>query len=253
MANLKHDQIVAGSWLQPFEGKESLSAYLDDLGNFNEALESFARLADSLAAIGGKASVGSDDIQQVCVASPASSCGFGGYSQANYANYPESVRYSYSASTSSQHSGGSGSPCSSDWFCDSPASETRARSITNQPKQTPNSSTADRRSKNANAAEKYRRRLKGHEFRLKTEMEQEEAKNKQLKRQLQSKLALYCEFVDLLAQNTSYQDGDLANLGMNSLELVLSDLKDKFGIWDDRVAQDLYKKYAKFKSILLKG
>lgn len=198
----------SNQWLQPIGG-ESVSVYLESLGNFDEALRSFAELADSLSP-----SSESQFDPSSRSTSPASSTSF----------------YCTTNSASSE----SASPFQSDWSCDSPKDVGSKRG---------------KRSKNASAAEKYRRRLKGKESRLKSEIEREEARNRQLRRQFESKLALYSEFIDLLAKNTSYQDSELANLGLNSLSMILFDLKAKTGFWDEQVADELSKKYAIFKSI----
>lgn len=78
-----------------------------------------------------------------------------------------------------------------------------------------------RKRKNATAAERYRHKLKGRKFSLAEQVEQEEARQQRLRRQIESKLILYKEFVDLLARNTSSQDEELAEIGEKSLLNVL--------------------------------
>lgn len=110
----------------------------------------------------------------------------------------------------------------------------------------------EKRQKNASAAGKYRHRLKGRQRVIHVEMELEEARNRQLRRQLESKMALYCEFVDLLADNTKPQDFHLANSGLESLGSILNELKDQHGSYGghEQAAYDLHEKYTRFQAIL---
>lgn len=93
------------------------------------------------------------------------------------------------------------------------------------------SNTRRRREKNATAAERYRRKLKGKRCNLEVEEEVERELNEKLKRQVESKLELYREFIILLAQNTQLGDLDLASLGLNSVLEVISDVCRPSSAW----------------------
>lgn len=102
----------------------------------------------------------------------------------------------------------------------------------------------ERRQKNASAAEKYRRKLKGRECSLAEQVEREEERNERLKREIEAKLALYREFVDLLASNTSPNDLGLASMGSKSLSAVLT------GVLSGRADEELQRRLAQFQQIL---
>lgn len=78
------------------------------------------------------------------------------------------------------------------------------------------------RTRNATAAERYRTKLKGRQCGLEMQMEVEERRNIELRKLLESKLSLYREFVNLLANNLQDQDEELALLGCRSIEQTLT-------------------------------
>lgn len=140
-----------------------------------------------------------------------------------YSSQPASYFCSSSSSSSSLSSSGPASVASS---CDSrdefhQSGSSPGRSGRRKHRDGSSSSSRDLRQKNASAAEKYRRRLKGRERVLMREMEREQARNAKLRKQIEAKLALYKEFVMLLASNTCNQDADLAKLGSQSLSAII--------------------------------
>lgn len=250
---------------------EPLSAYLNGLGDLDEALESFAKLADSLA-------YDINDISYPLQCSSSLQNNFkvfdtisNRFSQSPFESGCSSPISSYSGSVSPSSSDNSySSDYSSSFACQSQFEDQQISSnnmTRNKSKRlTKNKqvhfegslkleisrSRNGRRSKNASAAEKYRRRLKGREFCLRSEMESEEEKNDKLKREYESKLALYREFVDLLARNTSFRDGDLANFGLNSIKFVLNNLssfKKSISSSSELIANELTQNYVKFQNI----
>lgn len=148
--------------------------------------------------------------------------------------YSASHRHHSSSSSAVSNSSGA-SWCSSSVFSSSPASV--ASSINGDGEPASNSTRSDdchdvhstansgsRRKKNATAAERYRRKLKGRKCGLVEELEREQERNAKLRRGLESKMTLYNEFVALLARQTSETDCELATLGSKSLSNVLADI-----------------------------
>lgn len=109
-----------------------------------------------------------------------------------------------------------------------------------------------KRKKNASAAEKYRKRVKGRNSGLVKIMSYEQARNNELKRELNAKLSLYREFVALLANNTCRDDLDLAEFGTKSLSNVLISVCDSTNTaFEKEVYVELQARLETFKSILL--
>lgn len=88
-------------------------------------------------------------------------------------------------------------------------------------------SSGKRRGDNAKAAERYRDRLKGRQCGLLEQTRREQERNARLRRELETKLSLYREFVSLLANNTSSADVHLASLGSRSVSAILSQVLDE--------------------------
>lgn len=109
------------------------------------------------------------------------------------------------------------------FFAPSPGSTTAAGSSRSARRRGPKE-PSNRRQKNANAAERYRKKIKGHRFTLAEEVEREEERNASLRRDVESKLTLYREFVSLLARNTHQNDRELASLGSRSLSNILGNI-----------------------------
>lgn len=87
-------------------------------------------------------------------------------------------------------------------------------------------------------------------------MERELERNARLRRDLEAMLALYREFVQLLAFNTSKSDADLAQLGLRSLANTLGSLRQLSGSnaaadsIDDDTRFELEAQQARFQRIL---
>lgn len=99
--------------------------------------------------------------------------------------------------------------------------------------------------KNATAAERYRRKLKGHKSSLAEQIELEESRQQRLRQQIEYKLSLYREFVELLARNTGQQDEELAELGEKSLLNVLRLVNPS----EEHESSDLWSYLEHFRSI----
>lgn len=115
------------------------------------------------------------------------------------------------------------------------------------------SSAGRRRRKNANAAEKYRKKLKGIDCRLIEQMDREMERNSHLRRDLSHKLSLYRELVSLLARNVDQSDLHLASLGFRSVSSVVSvcsTLEDYAPNNQDEADNDLLEQLHKFQHIL---
>jgi len=112
-----------------------------------------------------------------------------------------------------------------------------------------------RKRRNASAAERYRRKLKGRRTGLELEMEQQAERNKSLRRQIGAKLALYGEFVALLAEKSGPKNCSLASIGERSLASVLETVagqKDgvELQLELDRSAEQLAAHLAHFRQII---
>lgn len=84
-------------------------------------------------------------------------------------------------------------------------------------------------------------------------MERELERNAKLRREMESKLALYREFMQLLAFNTSKSDADLAQLGSRSLAKILSSLQGltcAADTIDDETRFELEAQQARFQRII---
>lgn len=239
--------------------EDDMLLYLDNCStDFNGALESFAKLADQIQ---DHSDVGTSiNDQQVVgghfsIDSPQSSYFSQNFSPNSISATPQTT-FSTTApttTTSTPLQTAPGTPC---WPL-SPASSGRssASGTGSCGVSSYGSSERDygtRRKKNASAAGKYRRRLKGRQRGIHVDLEMEEIKNRQLRHQLESKLDLYREFVDLLAQNTNQEDTHLASKGLDSLRTVLSELRDQTNGFagHEQAACDLHEKYVKFQEIL---
>jgi len=108
-----------------------------------------------------------------------------------------------------------------------------------------------RRQNNASAAKNYRRKVKGRAVSLAEELELERRRNSQLRGQLGAKLALYREFVSLLAENMHSQDRQLAAMGARSLAAVLGGTSaPKLSELDSELCYELELQLDKFERIL---
>lgn len=237
-----------------------LDQYLIDL-NTNDAFESFNQLADSLLANQPPCSPLSEcsfSTNELC--SPANSqwLSSSSLSSSSSSSFPSSSNpsspetsdstFSPSSSTSFASSSSYPSPQSSPFNPASAESSSRTSSIVNRRKSYP--VKGDRRLKNASAAEKYRKRVKGRHCSLMQQMEREQERNSRLKRDLASKLSLYREFVTLLANNTTQLDQDLASLGSKSLSTILSDVCWPSCWLDEEVRLELETRWNTFQQVL---
>lgn len=116
----------------------------------------------------------------------------------------------------SQSSTSSWAPLSPASSCSSSRWSRQAGSGSKRARQTPYE-----RSRNASATERYRLRLKGRKCNLQELVELEEQRNSELRRLLESKLSLYREFVQMLANNLQDEDIELATVGSRSIEAIL--------------------------------
>lgn len=199
-----------------------LDPYLIDL-DVSDALESFNQLADSVLANQPPCSPLSESSFSSDESSPSNSQWL-----SSNLNSPDTSEHTYSPSSSTSFSSSAfSSPSSSN-----PASVASSHDSDDEGRgerrgrrrRRRNSGRGDRKVKNASAAEKYRKRVKGRHSSLLQQMEKEQERNNILKRDLESKMTLYREFVALLAQNTTNQDLDLASLGSQSLSKILTNV-----------------------------
>lgn len=185
-----------------------LAPYLTDL-DLSDAVESFGQLADNILSDGYNRS-GSPPSSTSSISPFSSSCQSPAISDYSAVNSPApSDRTYYSASS---------------YNLFSPASEYHQDECGDRQRPNREPSADDRRRNNASAAEKYRKKLKGRQWKLDQQMDRELKRNAKLKGEVRLKLSLYREFVSLLAQNCGYNDLDLADLGLKSLSTILSNL-----------------------------
>lgn len=153
----------------------------------------------------------------------------------SFSKFADMIQLRTSLEDNQQHLSSDWSPCSSTWSTSTSGASSPAPSAYFSSSASSTSSTSSgksklakggRRTKNASAADRYRKRLKGRDCGLAQQMERELERNARLRRDLESKLALYREFIQLLAFNTSKSDADLAQLGSRSLTTILEALQD---------------------------
>lgn len=211
-----------------------LAPYLTDL-DLSDAVESFGQLADNILSDGYNRS-GSPPSITSSISSSSSSCQSPAISDFSAVSSPAPSDQTY---------------CSvSSYNLFSPASEYHQDEDRDRPRSNKEPSADDRRRNNASAAEKYRKKLKGRQWKLDQQMHKELKRNAQLKREIRSKLSLYREFVSLLAHNTGYNDLDLADLGSKSLSAIMSNLCHPPTDLDDEIYCELSEPLETFRHIL---
>lgn len=238
-----------------------LDQYLIDL-NSEDSLESFNQLADLVLANQPPCSPTLSDTFSfsACVFSPENNSQWLSSSASSSSSSPSQSNPSSPETSSECASSFVASPLTqleiSGSSASPPASIASSQTTSSMSRKKTNCllakrSRGDRQIKNASAAEKYRKKIKGRHGTLLQQMQKEQERNERLKRDLKSKLSLYREFITLLAQNTTQLDRDLANLGFKSLSTVLYDVcKQPSCSLDEELRAELETQLNTFQQIL---